>query len=139
MLSQKAPTAGKAVGATETFKIMSYDIFLFKKAAKEQKKGLEILEEENPIWDFSQEQFEGLKERLLIYSFQIESEKPSVIFFNFKGDQFGIRATLCKSNLAFSSDFSQEGIFEICMTAAEFTDNGEFAVFNPQQGGWENY
>ena len=118
---------------------MSYDIFLFKKEAKEQNKGLEILEIEDSTWDFSQEQFEGLKKRMLVYGFQIVSEKPSVISFNFKGGLYGIRASLCKSYLAFSSDFSENGIFEICMTASEFTDNGEFAVFDPQQGGWENY
>ena len=30
-----------------------------------------------------------------------------------------------------------ECIFEVGMTASEFTDTGEFAKYDPQAGGWE--
>ena len=71
------------------------------------------------------------------YGYQIEREASNYINFNFKGGQLGITASLTKSQLSFSSGFSQNGIFEIGMTASEFTDSEEFAKLDLQAGGWE--
>ena len=78
--------------------------------------------------------FETLKNWLLKHGFKIENETPDYIIFNW------IRKTsawLGKNHLSFSSGFSTNAIFEISMTASEFTDTGEFAKYDPQQGGWE--
>ncbi len=116
---------------------MSYHIYLFRKEVKEQNIGFEFLEKEELILDFTNEQFEKLKTRLENYGFQIENEQAGSINFNFKGGQDGISVWLTKSQLSFSSGFSQNGIFEIGMAASEFTDTGEFAKLDPQEGKWE--
>jgi len=116
---------------------MSYHVYLFRKEVKEQNADLGFLENDELVVQFTVEQFEQLKKRLLTYGFQIENESSDLINFNFKGGQLGISVFLRKSQLSFSSGFSQEAIFEICMTASEFTDSEEFAVFNPQEGKWE--
>mgnify|MGYP000533248333 CR=1 FL=1 len=116
---------------------MSYHVYLFRKEVKEQNDGFNFLENDNLVVDFTAEQFEQLKNRLVKYGFQIENEASNLVNFNFKGGQYGISVMLTKSQLSFSSGFSENGIFEISMTASEFTDTGEFAKLNPQEGKWE--
>lgn len=116
---------------------MSYHVYLFRKEVKEQNDGLDFLENDKLVIDFTDKQFEQLKNRLVKYGFQIENEKPDLINFNFKGGQYGISVMLTKSQLSFSSGFSENGIFEIGMTASEFTDTGEFVKLDPQEGKWE--
>jgi len=116
---------------------MSYHVYLFRKEVKENNINFDFLENDELITKFTVEQFESLKQRLLRYKFQIENEQTNSITFNFQGGQLGISVLLTKSQLAFSSGFTENGIFEICMTALEFTDNGEFEVFNPQLGKWD--
>jgi len=116
---------------------MSYHIYLFRKEVKEQNTNFDFLENDELLTKFTEGQFEKLKQRLLVYKFEIENESKSSIIFNFQGGQLGISVLLTKSQLAFSSGFTENGIFEICMTASEFTDNGEFEVFNPQLGKWD--
>lgn len=118
---------------------MSYHVYLFRKEVKEQNKGFEFLENEALVLPFSNNQLEGLKKRLLIYDFEIEQETTDSVTFTFKGGQYGIRAQLTKLQLSFSSDSSEDGIFEIGMTASEFTDDEAFAKFDPQHGAWEEF
>ncbi len=54
--------------------------------------------------------------------------------FGFKNDE-GVSALLTSSALYFSA--TGEGVFEISMTASEFTDSGEFVKYDPQNGRWE--
>jgi len=116
---------------------MSYHVYLFRKEVKEQNSGFEFLENDELITKFTAEQFENLKNRLLRYNFQIEGKTQDTIEFNFNGGQLGITVLLTKSQLSFSSGFSTSGIAEISLTAAEFTDTGEFAKLDPQRGEWE--
>lgn len=116
---------------------MSYDIHLFRKEVKEQNLKFDFLENEELVLDFTGEQFENLKKRLVKYGYQIENEQADSIFLNYKGGQLGIRVSLTKSQVSFSSGFSQDGIFEIGMTASEFTDTEEFVKLDLQAGGWE--
>ena len=111
---------------------MSYQIYLFRKEVKEQNQDFEFLENDDLILDFSKEQFENLKERILKYKYKIESENASQI--RFKHPENNAIAILMKNQLSFSSGFSVRDIFEIEMTASEFTDTGEFAKLNPQKG-----
>lgn len=116
---------------------MSYSVVLFRKEVKEQNKGFEFLEDEALIPNFTDEQFEKLKKRLLAYKFEIERENKDSIEFNFKGGQFGIEVTLYRNQLSFRSGFNEHGVFEITQTASEFTDSGEFAKLDMQEGKWE--
>ena len=47
-----------------------------------------------------------------------------------------IRALLTETCLYLVAS-GEDGIFEINMTASEFTDTGEFLKYDPQDGGWE--
>jgi hypothetical protein len=89
------------------------------------------------VTPFTDEQFEKLKSRLIRYGYQIESQSPNEVAFNFKGGKFGIAAMLTTRQLSFSSGFDQNGVAEISLTASEFTDSGEFKKLDPQDGGWE--
>ena len=116
---------------------MGYTIHLFRKEVKEQNSGFDFLENDKLVLKFTAEQFEKLKTRLLSYGYQIEREEDHYINFNYKGGELGITASLTKAQLSFSSGFSQNGIFEIGMTASEFTDSEEFTKLDLQAGGWE--
>jgi len=116
---------------------MSYDVSLFRREVKDQNQGLDFLEDNSKIPDFTPEQFERLKKRLLAYKFEIETETKEYTVFNFKGGKFGIQVTLFPNQLSFSSGFNEDGVFEISQTASEFTDSGEFAKLDMQEGKWE--
>jgi len=116
---------------------MSYTIYLFRKEVKEKNTTLEFLENDKLVTKFSDEQFLSLKKRLGIYGFEIESDQKDTVSFRFKDKALAIQALLTKSQLSFSSGFSEEAIFEISMTASEFTDSGDYVVFDLQEGAWE--
>lgn len=115
---------------------MSYNVQLYRKEVKEKQlaSGSDVFfENEKNLIPFTEEQFETLKERLQDYGYSIEKEGKD-IHFNFEADD-SINVLLTKHGLYFSA--SGEGIFEIGMTASEFTDTDEFAKYDPQEGGWE--
>ncbi len=118
---------------------MSYSVYLFRKEVKEQNSDLEFLEDENLVVPFTDEQIESLKASLLRYGYQVEDSDGNTISFNYKGGRDNIKVLLTKKQLAFSSGFSEDGIFEISQTASELADNEEFAKFDPQNGEWENF
>lgn len=114
---------------------MGYQVYLFRKEVKEQHKtDLSFLENEDLIVKFTKEQFISLKNRLLKYGYEIEREQADVITFN-KGT-LGIEVRLTLSSVSFSSGFSEEGVFEISITASEFTDTSDFVKLDMQHG-WE--
>ena len=113
---------------------MSYNISLYRKENKEQNDGYEFLENDDLIIPFTNKQFEALKNRLLKCGFKIGTEQPDRVTFSWIRN---IEALLTKTGLFFSSGFSVEAIFEISLKASEFTDTGEFAKLDWQQGGWE--
>jgi hypothetical protein len=39
--------------------------------------------------------------------------------------------------LYFTASWNEDSIFEVGMTASEFTDTGEYAKYNPQYAAWE--
>jgi hypothetical protein len=116
---------------------MGYHVYIFRREVRDQNKDLEFLENEELVTPFTNEQFNKLKARLLRYGYQVESDKPDSVTFNYKGGQMGISALLTKRQLSFSSSFDQGGIFEISQTTSEFTDSGEFNKLDPQDGQWE--
>ena len=128
----------KPIGQNKNLANMSYDIQLYRKEVKEKYTSSNdqegFFENETNFVDFTKEQFEDLKERLLDYGYSIESEKKGAISFGFEADK-GTSALLTNNCLFFSS--TGEGIFEISMTASEFTDTDEFVKYDPQNDGWE--
>ena len=66
----------------------------------------------------------------------MESEKDSVLIFNHSNAKYGITATLFKNQLALSSGFDQDGLFEVMQTSSEFVST-EFAKYDPQDDSWE--
>jgi hypothetical protein len=116
---------------------MSYDIQLFRKEVKEKyltHNSDDFFENDENLLPFTNLQKDYLKERLLNYGYVIENETQDQISFGFEDDG-GISALLTNNCLFFSS--TGEGIFEINMTASEFTDTEEFEKFDPQNKGWE--
>jgi hypothetical protein len=114
---------------------MGYTVFIFKKEVSKNKSP-EFLENPNLIADFSVDEFNKLKEKLILYKYNIESEKESVITFNHSNAKYGITAKLFKNQLALSSGFDQDGLFEIMQTSSEFVSS-EFAKYDPQDNSWE--
>jgi hypothetical protein len=116
-------------------KDMSYNVLLLRREVKEQVT-LDFLERPELIPNFTAEQRERLKSRLLQYGYQIENDQNEVISFNFQGGLLGITATLYANQLSFRSGFTVDGIFEISQTASEFADD-DFVKLDLQNGSWE--
>lgn len=119
---------------------MSYDVSLFRKELAEKYPGpdFDFLEDEASIPKFSDEQFEKIKQRLIRFKYQVESEEPNCITFNYKGGQHGITVRLYRNQVSFScAGLGSEGVFEISQTASEFTMLDELAKLDLQSDGWE--
>jgi hypothetical protein len=116
---------------------MSYSVQLYRKEVKDkqlQSKDDSFFEKNENLIPFTKEQKDYLTTRLSKYGYTIEKENEYGIHFSFKDDD-GISVLLGNSGLYFSS--TGEGIFEISMTASEFTDTDEFSKYDPQDGSWE--
>lgn len=116
---------------------MSYDVQIYLKTVKEkqlQSKDDLFFEKEENLIPFTIEQKDYLTTRLSKYGYSVEKKDEYGIHFSFKEDE-GISVLLTNSGLYFSS--TGKGIFEISMTASEFTDTGEYSKYDPQNGGWE--
>lgn len=112
---------------------MSYHIYLFRTEVKALGNDASFLEDESQIEPFTAEQYAALKSRLSTYNFRIDRESPEEIAYS--GPE-NTQAFLRPRALCFTSGFG-DGLFEIMMTASEFTDTGEFAKYDPQEGEWE--
>lgn len=118
---------------------MSYDISLYRKEVKnaEQESDDEnFFDKEENLIPFTDEQFNLLKTRLLKYDYEIREENAGAI--SFYNEDEGVTALLTDRALYFTAPLGSDGIFEIGMTASEFTDTGEFSKYDPQQNGWED-
>ena len=117
---------------------MSYDVQLYalETMNKHQKLNNENFFDHNEnLVKLSEKQFFTLKSRLLTYGYKLIKECEETIEFS-KTDST-ITVLLTQLGVYFQSGFDTDDIFEINMTASEFTDIGEFAKYNPQDGGWE--
>ena len=115
---------------------MSYQVVLYRKETalrQLQSNDEDFFEKEETLVPFNQVQLAGLQSRLARYGYHLQNtDKWGIHFTN---EEAGATALLTAGGLYFSA--SGEGIFEISMTASEFTDTGEFAKWDPQNGGWE--
>ena len=116
---------------------MSYTISLYTINTKQKEQELEqpdFFEKEENLEKFTPGQQTQLEECLLKYEYrQIGNTSDGKIF---EHADFG-QALLTDSGLYFSTSNDFDCIFEVGMTASEFTDTGEFAKYDVQAGGWE--
>lgn len=115
---------------------MSYDVHLYREEVKEnyeKNNSDNFFEDENNLLAFSPDKKEEIKERLLNYDYVIDSEKDGHISFSHADDDS--QSVLLTNHAVY---FSTTGdIFDITMTASEFTDDGYLAKYDPQNGCWE--
>ena len=117
--------------------IMSYDVQLFRKETKEKELQLNdenFFDKEENLEPFTECQFHELKERLMKYDYVLENENKYGL--NFIHPEYG-SALLTDRGLYFSTSFDGDCIFEVGLTASEFTDTGEYEKYDPQNNGWE--
>ena len=116
---------------------MSYTICLFTVGTKQKEQQLgqpDFFEKDENLEKFAQEQRLELENRLLKYQYQPAGNHSDGKLF--EHPDFG-EAFLTDSALYFSTSNDFDCIFEVGMTASEFTDTGEFAKYDVQEGGWE--
>lgn len=120
---------------------MSYNIQLFSIQTKEKEQAADddsFFDREENLVPLTEAQISGLKERLLKYNYELVNEDSSGLHFNHPDEDFG-RALLTANGLYFNASLTESSIFEVGMTASEFTDTGEFAKYDPQNEGWEEF
>jgi hypothetical protein len=121
---------------------MSYDVALYRREVREkhvQNPDESFFEDEANILPFTSEQHRRLHERLLVYGYKEVGRQPDYIEYLLdRGDDPPILATLFNGVLALTiSPASGEDVFDIGMTASEFTDGGDFAKYDSQLEDWE--
>lgn len=116
---------------------MSYTVSLFTVGTKEKEQQSaqpDFFEKEENLQKFTPEQQSALENRLLRYQYKpVRTNSEGKMF---EHADFG-EAFLTDSGLYFSTSYDMDCIFEVGMTASEFTDTGEFAKYDVQAGGWE--
>lgn len=120
---------------------MSYNIQLFSNKTKEKEKEAEddsFFDREENLVPLTEKQVADLKDRLLTYKYELVNEDDSGFHFNHPDEDFG-SALLTPKGLYFNASLTESSIFEVGMTASEFTDTGEFAKYDPQNDGWEEF
>lgn len=119
---------------------MSYDIQLYRTETKDREKNAgdeNFFDYEDNLEPFTEEQYNYLKDRILKYDYILKEEKNRDL--RFAHPEYNIFALLTDGGLYFTSGFDQDSIFEAGMTASELTDTDEFAKYDPQNNGWEEF
>lgn len=120
---------------------MSYDISIYRIETKEKEESTDdenFFENEENLVAFSEQQSQELKDRLIIYGYQLAEENDHGLSFIHQDEDYGT-ALLTREALFFRASSSKDSIFEVRMTASEFTDSGEYAKYDIQNGGWETW
>ncbi|WP_300670300.1 hypothetical protein [Soonwooa sp.] len=119
---------------------MSYDIALYRietKLQEEKSQDENFFENESNLVSFTEKQFQDLKERLENYEYNVVNQTDDQIKFSHPDEDLGT-ALLTKEALFFTASWKENSILEVGMTASEFTDTGEFAKYDFQNGAWED-
>ena len=119
---------------------MSYDISLYKIETREKQQrsnDIDFFDKDENLVPFTEQQLEKLKNRLLKYDYKLIKEDDHGLHFSHV-DDFGT-ALLAKKALYFTANWNKSSIFEIGMTASEFTDTGEYSKYDFQNGEWETW
>ncbi|MDQ0594828.1 hypothetical protein QFZ37_003197 [Chryseobacterium ginsenosidimutans] len=120
---------------------MSYDISLYRIETKEKEVITDdenFFENEENLIPFTEQQFQELNDRLASYGYEFSGENDYGLQFNHQDEDRGT-ALLTKEALFFRASWTNNSIFEVGMTASEFTDSGEYAKYDFQNGEWETY
>ena len=120
---------------------MSYDIALYRIETKEkEEKSTEdsFFENDDNLIQLTEQQFQELKERLLHYDYEISKEDDFGLHFEHQDEDYGT-ALLTRQALYFIASWNEDSIFEIGMTASEFTDTGEYAKYDFQNKKYKKY
>ncbi len=115
---------------------MSFDIELYTVQTKQREQAAgddSFFDRKENLIPFSHQQRESLKKRLIDNDYTFAQEDGDG--WHFTHAEYSISVLLSDRGLYFSAQ--GEGAFEAGMTASEFTDEGEFAKYDPQNGGWE--
>ncbi|MDR3220553.1 MAG: hypothetical protein LBU46_00890, partial [Candidatus Accumulibacter sp.] len=94
-----------------------------------------FFDDENNLEPFTGQQIERLRKRLAAYHYEFQHRDDCGEHFH--NPENGTFALLTGKGLYFTAGFNEDEIFEVGMTASEFTDTGEFAKYDPQNDGWE--
>jgi len=125
-------------GQEKKLNYMSYTVSLFRIETKQKEKNFrreDFFDDENNLEPFTTEQIEKLRKRLAKHNYVLQKQDDcGQHFFNSKENTF---ALLTDRGLYFTAGWNDDEIFEIGMTASEFTDTEEFAKYDPQNDGWE--
>lgn len=116
---------------------MSYDIQLYRAEVKQKQLASgdpDFFETESNLLAFTPDQKTHLTNYMVKSGYIIENEDAEIEFSH--EDESDVTAMLTDYAIYFSAS-GMDGIFEIGMTASELTDSGEFAKYDPQNGGWE--
>ena len=121
---------------------MSYDVALYRREVQEkheQSPNEAFFEDEANILPFTPGQRRRLHKRLLVYGYREVGRPPShTEYILDRGDDPPILASLFDRVLALTvSPASAEDVFDIGMTASEFTDDGDLAKYDLQLADWE--
>ena len=118
---------------------MSYDISLYRIETKEKEEVSDdenFFENEENLVAFTAQQFQELQDRLVSYGYELSGENDYGLSFSHQDEDRGT-ALLTNEALFFRASWSKNSIFEVGMTASEFTDSGEYAKYDFQNGEWE--
>ena len=116
---------------------MSYTISLYSVRTKQREQESaqpDFFENEENLEKFTMAQQSALENRLLKYQYKPVGNNSDGKIFEHAGFW---EAFLTDRALYFSTSYDFDCIFEVGMTASEFTDTGEFAKYDVQAGGWE--
>ena len=116
---------------------MSYDVQLYKRETKireQQYTGEDFFDHESNLEPFSQLEKQELHDRLLRYGYSVSGESDLHKDIEYDHQEGGVSVLLTDRGLYFSTNGD---VFEVLMTASEFTDNDAFVKYDPQHGGWE--
>jgi hypothetical protein len=117
---------------------MSYEVSLFRVETKQRDQYLDdpnFFDDENNLGPFTGRQIEQLRKRLTDYNYEFQNRDD--FGEHFHNPEEGAFALLTGKGLYFTTGFNEDEIFEMGMTASEFTDTGEFAKYDPQNVGWD--
>ena len=118
---------------------MSYDISLYRietKEKEEKSKDENFFENKENLVPFTSKQIQEIKERLMQYDYELCNEDDLGLYFTHQNEDYGT-ALLTKEVLYFTASFNKNSIFEVGMTASEFTDTGGYAKYDFQNREWE--
>ncbi|MEM7595630.1 MAG: hypothetical protein AAF383_29695 [Cyanobacteria bacterium P01_A01_bin.83] len=118
---------------------MSYAIYLFHPKVKKRSLQNKFSLDEFRHPKLTDEQISYFKKRLEAYEYQELNIKDKVAEYEKYYEQCPVTVSIYETEIVFSVPYwknSEEAIFEASMTVFEINDTQMFAIYNPQNGIW---